>query len=156
MATAWPDTRHEVAYEEARAVIESQNDTMADIDDKAMRTVRLNTLLIGILLAATEATEASMFDPFVLKISIGGLVRSTVAGLLTYTESDLYVGPRGEYIERLVAGDTVSPWSEDLLLTFAGMIAENAEEIVRNSRLLSATQFFLVVGILAAMASIGF
>lgn len=36
----WENERMEATYAEARAVLEAQNDTMSDIDTKAMRTVR--------------------------------------------------------------------------------------------------------------------
>ena len=39
MGGGWSDKRREIAYTEARAVIDARNATMTDIDDKAMRTV---------------------------------------------------------------------------------------------------------------------
>ena len=56
MIDDWPDERREIAYIEARAVIDAQNTTMTDIDDKAMRTVRLNTVLLGLLVTGFVRT----------------------------------------------------------------------------------------------------
>jgi len=150
----WPDDRFETTYMEARSVIESQNDTMADIDNKAMQTVRLNTVLIGLLLATANATSPRIFQSYSFGVSIVALTVSVFLGLVTYNESDLFVGPSGEYIEELVAGGTGRPWHEDLLETFAGMISENGSEIDRSSWLLTATQVLLVLGIVAAIASV--
>lgn len=150
----WPNDRVETTYREARSVVEAQNDTMADIDSKAMQTVRFNTVLIGLLLAATNAASPSIFEPTSFGVAIVALTGSVILGLVTYNESDLFVGPGGEYIEELVAGETEDPWYEDLVDAFAGMISENSGEIDRNSWLLTATQGMLMLGIVAAVASI--
>lgn len=50
----WQNDRMWTTYREARAVIEPQNDTMSAIDAKAMRTARLNVLLVGLLLTAVQ------------------------------------------------------------------------------------------------------
>lgn len=52
MCDGWSDTRLEVAHAEARIVIESQREVISDIDDKAIRTVRLNALIVGIVAGA--------------------------------------------------------------------------------------------------------
>lgn len=154
MADDWPDNRREITYIEARAVIDAQNTTMTDIDDKAMRTVRLNAVLLGLLVTGLQLVP-DMFHSTTLQASFGLLIISTVCGVITYNESNLYVGPQGEYIEDL-AGDDFSdpPWEEDLLVTMAGMIAENYDDIRRNSDWLTATQTALVLGIATAVAAV--
>lgn len=155
MADDWPDDRRETAYEEAREVINEQNATMQDIDDKAMRTVRLTTVIIGVLLASFRF-DATLFDNDILAGSIVLLVLSIIAAIATYDESNLFVGPKGEYIEEL-AGDTEfeKGWDYDLLITFAGMISKNYNIIRRNSWLLTATNVLLVLGIITAVIAIG-
>jgi len=154
MADDWPDKRREVAYDEARAVIDAQNTTMADIDDKAMRTVRLNAVLLGLLVTGLQFAP-DVFHDTLLAGAFVLLILSTVFGVVTYNESNLYVGPRGEYIEDL-AGDEFPnpPWEEDLLETMAGMVAENYDDVRRNSHWLTATQVALVLGIIAAVTAI--
>ncbi|MFC4247664.1 hypothetical protein ACFOZ7_11900 [Natribaculum luteum] len=154
MTDDWPDKRREIAYTEARAVIDSQNNTMTDIDDKAMRTVRLNTVLLGLLVTGLQFAP-DMFYTTVLQAAFALLILSTLCGVITYNESNLYVGPRGEYIEVLAEDDfSDSPWEEDLLQTMAGMIAENYDDIRWNSRLLTATQATLVLGIIGAVTAV--
>ena len=104
MADDWSEKRREIAYTEARAVIDAQNTTMADIDDKAMRTVRLNAVLLGLLVTGLQFASG-MFHTTVLRGAFVLLIASTVSGIITYNESNLYVGPRGTYIEAL-AGDS--------------------------------------------------
>lgn len=154
MTDDWPDKRREIAYTEARAVIDAQNTTMTDIDDKAMRTVRLNAALLGLLVTGLQFAP-DMFDETLLPAAFGILIFSTVCGVVTYNESNLYVGPSGEYVEDLAGTDfSDPPWEEDLLETMAGMIAENYDDIRRNSRLLTATQITLVLGIVAAVVAV--
>ncbi|AGB32490.1 hypothetical protein Natpe_2684 [Natrinema pellirubrum DSM 15624] len=154
MSNDWPDKRRETAYTEARAVIDAQNTTMADIDDKAMRTVRLNTILLGLLVTGLQFAPG-MFHMGGLQAAFGFLILSTLCGVITYNESNLYVGPRGEYIEDLAEDDFPDPpWEEDLLETMAGMIAENYDDIRRNSGLLTATQATLVLGIIGAVTAV--
>lgn len=150
----WPNDRLETTYQEARSVIEAQNATMADIDSKAMQTVRFNTILIGLLLAAANVTTPSLFEPISFGLSIAALVMSVLLGMITYNESDLFVGPSGKYIEELTHGGTTDPWYEDLLETFAGMISKNASDIVWNSWLLTGTQATLIIGIMLGILSV--
>jgi len=148
----WGSDRLEVTYAEARAVLDAQNDTMGDIDSKAMRTVRFNVLLVGVLIAAARFAGPSVFDPALLHLSIGSFVASAVLGIVTYNESDLFVGPQGSYVECLAhGGPTDSRWDRDLLETFGGMISENADDIDWNSGLLTVTQGTLIVGIASAV-----
>lgn len=154
MTGDWPDKRREVSYTEARAVIDAQNATMTDIDDKAMRTVRLNAVLLGLLVTGLQLSP-NMFHNGTLQASFGLLIGSTVFGVITYNESNLYVGPQGEYIEDLAEDDFPNPpWEEDLLETMAGMIAENYDDIRRNSNWLTATQAALVLGIGTAVVAV--
>lgn len=151
----WSNRRYQTAYEEGRAVVNAQNETLADIDDKAMRTTRLNAILIGLLIAAVEYAP-NQFHHISLSLAFGALVLSTIFGAVTYNESNLFVGPRGKYIERLANGETdVEPWDEDLAKLFSGLISENHSEIRRNSRLLDVTLGLLIGGIVAAVIAVG-
>ncbi len=148
----WESDRPEVTYAEARAVLDAQNDTMSDIDAKAMRTVRFNVLLIGVLITAVRLAGSGVFHSGSLTLAIGSLVCSSVFGIVTYNESNLYVGPSGEYVERLTDGETDGQqWDRNLLETFAGMISENDDVVRWNGWLLTATQGTLVFGIVAGV-----
>lgn len=154
MADDWPDDRQEIVYLESRAVIDAQNETMSDIDEKAMRTVRLNTIILGIALTGFQLAPKT-FREIGLRVAFGFLVVSTILGMITYNESNLYVGPRGDFIEDLAISTAgVCTWHEDVLVTMAGMIAENYDTIRRNEHWLTATQATLCLGIIAAVAAV--
>lgn len=152
---SWRNDRLETSYVEARTVIEAQNATMADIDDKAVQTVRFNAVLVGLLLAAANAAGPSIFHP---QLFVGGIVSPTASilfGLVTYNESDLFVGPSGRYIATLVRAETVDSWDVDLVESLAGMVSKNSDEVIRNSRLLTITQALLVSGVVSSVLSVG-
>lgn len=157
----WSDDRMHSVYLEARSVVDAQNETMSDIDTKAMQTVRFDVLLVGVLLTAAQVTgtgmleNAGVFNPALLLIAVLSLLASVVFGVVTYNESDLYVGLDGRYVEALARDDIGDErWDRHVVRTFAGMIAENGEEIAWNSWLLTPTQSALVVGVLTGVASV--
>ncbi|WP_440767485.1 hypothetical protein [Natronorubrum sp. DTA7] len=150
----WSSKRREVAYQEVRAVIDAQNGTMADIDDKAVRTVRFTAVLIGLLVTALQYAP-EMFQQELFAAAIIALVISALVGIITYNESNLYVGPRGTYIEALTDNDfDGESWEEDLLETYAGMISENRDDIRWNALLLGVSLGTLTGGIIFATLSI--
>lgn len=153
MSGGWSDERREIAYDEARAVIEAQNATMTDVDDKAMRTVRVNAVLLGLLVTGLQFAPG-VFHTAALQAAFALLIGSTVCGVVTYHESGLYVGPRGEYVELLGSDDFAESWEDHLLGTMAGMIAENYEKLESNTTWLTATQSALVLGIVAAAVAV--
>lgn len=150
----WSSERRQVVHEEARAVVDAQNNTMSDIDNKAMWTVRLTAILIGLLVTGLQFAPDA-FQRNWLEYAIGLFAVAGFLGIVTYTESNLFVGPKGEYVEELARGvHDEDDWDEDLLVTFAGMISENYDDIRRNSLLLTATQTALIVGIVLVIVSV--
>lgn len=151
----WTSNRCKVSYEEARHVLQAQNETMTDIDDKAMRTVRLAAVLLGILLTAVQV-DAGAFDRSMLGLAVVALVGSGIFGIVTYDESGLLIGPNGDYLETLAFGEwTEATWDEEFLSTYAGMISENHTTLQNNAHLLTASQTPLIVGIVASVVSLG-
>lgn len=152
----WESERLETVYEETRAVLEAQRATLSDIDTKAMETVRFNAILIGLLLTAFRFAGAGVFHSTLLHVALGFLLLSTVIGIVTYNESSLYLGGDGDYLEWVGLDSTSEArWDEDVIVTYTGLISENAETIDWNAWLLTVTQASLVVGILAAVLATG-
>lgn len=149
----WTNDRRETAYSVARAVVEAQNETLGDIDEKAVKTVRLNAVLVGLLIGAVEYAPGIFQNP-ALYAAFGALVGSTLVGIATYDESDLYLGPRGGYIEDLVIDETDKEWDTDLLLVYSGIICENYEDVKRNGRYLRISLLFLGVAVVSAVLSV--
>lgn len=156
MTGDWPEDHHGVAYAEARAVIEAQNATMIDIDDKAMRTVRLNAVLLGLLVTGLQFSPG-MFQETTLTGAFLLLIGSTICGVVTYNESDLYVGPGGDYIAAMATnGDDSAVWAVNTLRALSAMIEENRRALQRNAMWLTVTQGVLVLGVVSAVLAVAF
>lgn len=148
MPAGWSDMRLEVGYSEARTVIDSQRDVLSDIDEKAIRTVRLNALIMGVVVGAAQLAGATIFHFPILTGGTICLFLSLGAGLITYSESDLYLGANRAYIERLIANEfDDASWETDLLIRMGDWMEANQRVIQWNGRLLFVTQTLLFLGI---------
>lgn len=148
--------RWEIFHDEARDLVAAQNQTVTDIDEKAMRSVRLTAIVIGLGLTALQV-DAGLFNRGLLTLSLLVLILSIIAGIVTYDESDLYLRPDGAYLEELAIGDeSNTSWELDLFQTYCGMAVENADHVRINSRLLRVTNVLLIVGITAAITAVLF
>lgn len=98
---------HQLA--ESRCVIDHQVAKVSDIDNKAIRTVRLEIIFLGILLSAAKLTD----DPEIINVpmELGGaaIIVSIILGVITYSDSRPYIGPgpkyADEFVKKLPAGD---------------------------------------------------
>lgn len=121
----WSSQRVETAHREARAVLEAQQETVADIDDKAMRTVRLTVVLLGVLVSAVELADHA-FRSRLLSVGLALLVASLVIGVLTYSESTLYLGPNKSYLNQLRQARFAASGRGDRLERYSRMIAASS------------------------------
>lgn len=153
----WSERRLKTTYEEVRAVLEAQNDTISDIDDKAMRTVRLAIILVGIIVAVARIDGPEIFHPYWFGTGLAFLLASVLIGVLTYRDSNLFIGPNRDYVEQLVNDDFQdTTWDRDLLVTYAEWIERNFEDVRWNSFLLYITQLLMLTGISFLTISIAF
>lgn len=144
---AWSSKRLEIVHEEARAVIEAQQATASDIDQKTMRTARLTTIIIGLVLSVAQLGAVD-FDPLAATIAVGILIVSLIIGILNYSASDPLAGPNPRYLSRLVANDfPETSWETHFLTEMGTWISENEEEIARNGDVLLVQRVLLVLGI---------
>ncbi|PSP79714.1 hypothetical protein BRC81_04220 [Halobacteriales archaeon QS_1_68_20] len=156
MTDGWSDARLETTYSEARAVLEAQNDTISDVDDKAMRTVRVTVIVVG-LVASAVRFAGNTFDVLWLAISGVAYVGALVTGVLTYAESTLYLEPGRGYVERLRRNEFGGrDWRQDLLATYGEWIEQNDRAIRPNGQLLFLTRVLLVAGVASTAAAIAF
>lgn len=152
----WSSKRREVIYRELRAVLEAQQSAMTDIDDKAMRTVRITAVLVGVVVPAIGLAAVTL-QPLLAFFGVSALVLSILAGVLTYGESDLVLGPSGEYAVSVAMDDPDDlGWELDFLIELASWTEQNAADIEYNGRLLFYTQALFVVGIVLLTASVAF
>lgn len=143
----WSAKRFEIAYEEARAVLEAQQATASDIDQKTMRTARLTAIIVGLVLSVAQLSAVD-FDPLSATIAVGILIVSLIIGILNYSASDPIAGPNASYLSRLVGNEFPETTWERHFLTEAGTwISENEEEIARNGDVLLVQRVLLILGI---------
>lgn len=154
----WSCKRHEITYQEARSVLEAQQTIISDLDDKAMRTVRMTVLLVGIVVSVVELGDITISRT---PAYIGGisLLLSVLSGMITYSESDLYLGVGSEYLLQLknesFEDDEDVSWEDHLLVQYSGWIEENARDIRWNGVLLQVTQILLAIGLVLITVAIG-
>lgn len=145
---SWENERVKTTYEEARAVIDHQRDVITDIDDKAMYTVRVVVIFIGIIVAATRIDGPSLFHPYFLWSGLVALLLSMTMGVLTYAASNLFLGPNRAYLRDLVEDDVdADRWDEDLINRLADWIEGNHRDLRKNGYLLLVSQLTLIVGV---------
>ena len=103
----------ELAREEAQRTVNEQNQTLNDIDTKAIKILRLNVLLIGTLLTIVSITLQSpdqfprletLINSFTV-LGAGMLLFSAALAALTYTASTNQVGVSYDDMLTLTAGD---------------------------------------------------
>lgn len=166
----------EQILEETRASIDGYVDILSDIDDKAARTLRLNTLIFGFILTfAGLVTNAStgQFAPlsqFVNVSYLAGLLATGISAtlaLITYTQSQIRSGFSVKDVEtvfRETLSDDITTNRKILLFnrvrSHIRWIQRNRLVNRRDSNMLFASHVFLMVslgnyGLAVFMGSIG-
>jgi hypothetical protein len=144
---AWRSNRERITYEEGRHVLEAQRADIDDIDDKALRTVRITALLLGVGVTGVRVTGTGHINKVVASASLFSFLVSLLFGIFVYNESDEVIGPTANYLGRLRRNDTSAQWEADLLVQFENWIDENRKIVDFNGRLLVTCQFFFILGI---------
>lgn len=103
----------EIAREEAQRTVDEQNQTLNDIDTKAIQILRLNVLLIGTVLTLVSLTLqpsdqfprlSTLINSYTV-LGTGTLLLSAALAALTYTASTNQIGVNYEDILTLTATD---------------------------------------------------
>lgn len=154
-----------VSRVEARETIDHQLATIDDIDSKAIRILRVNALLAGLVLTGASvvvrsgvgASEADVLNSYLVS-GVGFLLLSTALAAVTYTSSDVRPGLAATDLRTILEEEYPDEqvW-RGLLESYADWIEFNYETNVRNAPLVSATIALLVwalgfvaVGVVAA------
>lgn len=135
-------------YEDARRVIDHQIAYLNDVDDKAVRTVRINAVVLGVILSVRQLTsQFSITDPFAGLATVA-ILGSMVAGIVTYTTSDAQFGPGPRYIDDVLDEPaTESYWRSETLRSYADWIEDNEHVTRRNGTYLLVSQLLLLLGL---------
>lgn len=147
----WSRPQYAIAYMEARAVLNSQQQRQTNLDDKALRTARLTTVIVGALITVIEAFNVSVAQ-LLGYIGIALLVVSFGAGLVVYSVSAPILGPNADGLEELVEAD--DNWERMFLSKLEAAISTNTDHLDQNSFLLLISNVALFVGVILALAAI--
>ncbi|USZ68920.1 hypothetical protein NGM10_04085 [Halorussus salilacus] len=150
----WRNNRERITYEEGRHVLEAQKSDIDDIDDKALRTVRITALLLGVGATGVRVIGTSGINKSVAALSLFSFLLSLTFGVIVYNESNEVIGPKASYLGRLRRNEMSAPWEADLLVQFEGWISANQTIVEFNGYLLIACQLFFVLGVSLGAASL--
>lgn len=145
---------------EAQKTVNSQIETINDIDTKASQILRLNILLIGVIVSVLSLvaqgggdgnlyfTDIEAFINTYMGLGFASLVLSTAFAAMTYGASELDTGINVENIESFLAVDFTEEEVEELLLkNYASRINFNRSTNIRNLPLITATLNLVVAGV---------
>ena len=142
------------ATEEARKTIDHQIQSLDDMDSKAVRILRLNVLVLGLLLTGlsiaspADGISLSYLDSAYLFVGLGCIFASTAFAALTYTASEFYPGVDADDLNTIIFEDfTRRELNIVLSNSYAEWIEFNDETNIRNVPLSTATSLCLVAGI---------
>ena len=143
----WSSKNHEVVYEQGQRVLEAQKDDINQIDDKALRTVRITALVIGVGVTGLQATERIRLNEETAAVGLFLLFLALSFGVVTYNESSEILGPTAEYLDSTRGGRNGVDWETDLLVQFPGWVSRNQQKVERSALLFSLCQFSLILGV---------
>lgn len=148
------DDPYQMQIGESRCVLDHQIAKLRDIDDKALRTVRIAMIFLGIVLSVAQFRGVRVFVNGWTLVGGSLLVASIGFGVLTYTASKPDFGPGPSYVDRLLNSDPdTEEWRKTLLEGFGDWMEYTKEINVKNARWLLVTQLCLICGVL--MISVG-
>ncbi|WP_231185665.1 hypothetical protein [Haladaptatus sp. DYF46] len=133
--------RNRTIQREARKTVEGQVKWIREIDNKAMKTVRFNTILLGLILPAFSfavkydvVERINAFYTVNTGIGIGCLITSTALAGVTYTSSSLEAGVSAGDIRTADERDLTDRQVHDTLVnSYAGWIQSNKKTIFWNT-----------------------
>lgn len=149
MTTDGSDDPYQMHIEQARCVLDHQIAKLRDIDEKALRTVRITVLFLGLVFSVTQLEGTSEFVNGLTILGGASLVASIGFGVLTYTASEPDFGPGPSYVDDLLNSDPTSDeWKATLLAGYGDWMEDTREVNGENAFWLLCTQASLVVGVL--------
>lgn len=143
-----------IGRKEARATLDHQIETLADVDTKASKVLRLNVALLSILLMGTSVLAKSpaysvteFLKPLSL-VGVGSLLVSTAFAGLTYTSSEFQAGLGPEDLRTVLNGTyNEERFREDLVESYADWIEFNDGTSLRNEPLITFTVVWAVYAV---------
>lgn len=84
--------------EEARTVLDHQIQLLSEIHAKALRTIRITVLVLGVILSSTAFPETRQFVNWLTVAGVTSLVFAILSGLVAYTASNPNFGTSPDYL----------------------------------------------------------
>ncbi|WP_115865727.1 hypothetical protein [Halorussus litoreus] len=144
----------EKGVSEARETLDTQVENLNDIDTKAIRILRINVLLIGLILSALTFSANNPIVPFrrFLNVYLGTgiflLIGSSATAGLTYTSSDSRAGVSKPNITTMLREDlTAEELNLVLSKSYAKWIRENQSTEILNSFFSTSTILLLIYAV---------
>jgi len=150
-----------IAREEAHRTIDSQIQTLDDIDSKAARLLRLNLILLGIVLTglslaapAESGTNVPIaYADLANRYNVAGVILllfSTGVAAVTYTASSLQAGAGPEDLKQMINNDYSDRENlEGLVESYAEWIQYNYTVNAKNAPLGTLTLLLLILAMVA-------
>jgi urea transporter len=150
----WTSQRKQTKYEESKRVMQGQKADTDDMDDKALRTVRLNAAILAIGATGLEISGIGEINFLLAGFSIVFLVSSAIFGVIVYNESNILVGPKSSFLGKMRTQTSDDGWEKELLEEMERWITDNQTRVELNGALLTICQSFLVLGVLTGVPAI--
>lgn len=140
-----------LSHQEARTVLDHQIQIQNDIDDKALRTVRITALIAGLLISAGSLSEdPTQFLRASTLLGAGLLFGSLVAGVVTYTAASPTLGPGSRYFKDRLPDRTDEYDTLSMLLSYYSGWIESNDDLNRiNGAYLAIAQTLLICGLVS-------
>lgn len=136
------------ARDEARTTLDHQLSALNDLDDRAMRTVRIALVVVGLLVSATTLGTVRQFVNAITVAGVIALVFSVLVGLSTYSATDPEAGTGSDYLaETLDAPYSEKEWLSTLVAGYAEWIEDARALNETNAQLLVLAQTSLGLGV---------
>lgn len=138
-----------VSREEARRTLEEQLRVLEDIDTKAVKVLRVNVVLVGLVLTAVSigvrtGRPVESLPNWYLVAGVGCLLASTAVATLTYTTTSIRAGIDVDGLRYMLANDLSDERNvEELVYSYADWMEFNYETNVRSAMLGTLTVLLL-------------
>lgn len=146
--------------EESRVVLDHRIAMLNDLDDKAMRTVRTDLVVLGVLASAAGIAGPDRLARLALPVKAisviagGCLFFSALVGIGVYVASDITVGIGSDYRTELrMQGYTEREWLEVLLDDYDEWTRSLRRIHENNALYLTVSQILLGVGLVLLVAA---
>lgn len=144
----------ERTIDEARETLGQQIQALTDIDTKAIKILRVNAVVVGVLLsgltfgASSDSVVVTDFWNVYLGVGFASLLVSSATAALTYRATDFRVGVDSENVRRVLRNDLQD---EELLRvlarSYAAWIEYNVRANLENAPWITSTIIALIVAL---------